>query len=39
LAEETCLVLGAAGTGEAAAEEIFDNVDTAAGRGVRRRNK
>lgn len=37
LAEETCLVPGAAGTGEAISEEIFDNVDTAAGRGARRR--
>lgn len=37
LAEEICLVPDAAGTGEDAVEEMFDNVDTAAGRGVRRR--
>ncbi|SOZ15597.1 hypothetical protein CBM2633_A50176 [Cupriavidus taiwanensis] len=37
LAEETCVGQGDAGIGEAAADEIFDNVDTAAGRGARRR--
>ncbi|SPK73037.1 protein of unknown function [Cupriavidus taiwanensis] len=39
LGEETCLVLGAIGAGEAAGEEIFDNVDTAIGRGARRRHR
>ncbi|SPA23994.1 hypothetical protein CBM2637_A110010 [Cupriavidus taiwanensis] len=37
LAEETWMMQGEAGVGEAAAEEVFDNVDTAAARGARRR--
>ncbi|SPR99509.1 hypothetical protein CBM2634_A90011 [Cupriavidus taiwanensis] len=37
LGEEVCLAPDADGTGEAAAQEMFDNVDTAAGRGARRR--
>lgn len=39
LAEEPCLHADAPGGRDPVAEEIFDNVDTAIGRGARRRNR